>query len=196
VNGFADTFENIGAIDPPNLAEEGLDRRSIDTAFHAPLFKVTENTRATLTANTTSTGWTLFDPTGANPIRYTTNFDLADDEVALVQYRILLTSQTGGALAARWGLGPGTTFRTRLLWNDLSVSHIGGYARRSNAVGLGQAHASMDSFLVIPGPVTVDYVRLEYVLFDTAADSPFGAADAGVSPARTMMIGTKYRRVQ
>jgi hypothetical protein len=190
VNGFKTVFEGIGQVDPPNLGEEGLDRRSIDTGFHGNLFRVTENTRATLTTDTGST-WTLFDPTGSNPIRYTTNFTLAADEVALVQYRILLTSKLSETGAARWGIGPSTSFRTRLLWDDLTTTHIGGYARRANAVGLGQAHGSMDSFTVIPGPCTVDYVRVEYLLQLDGA-----VTDAGISPARTLLIGTRYRRVQ
>lgn len=196
VNGFADTFEAIGAVDSPNLAEEGLDRRSISANLHENVFEVQENTRYTLTTNTTSTGWALWDPSGANPLRYTTNFDVAADEVVVVRSRIVLTSLVGAVGAARWGLGNGTTLRTRLKWNDLSVNHFGGYARRSNAFYLGQVHGVLDGFLVIPGPVTVDYVQIEHVLFDTQADTPFSSAQAGCSPEHSLLLGTRYRRIR
>lgn len=198
INGFMDTFESAGQIDSANLAEEGLDRLALEADIvGARQFEITEGTRVELTAATGSgTGdWTQWNPTGINAFRHGSTISVGDNEVLIVRQCVQTKSAVGGA----FGLGPNTRFRLRIAYNNGSITQYGGTCTFANGTYVGAAtfqgafctpHMFLSSFAVITGPITLDWVELQYQAFRND-----GAGGAIVlSPAKSTFYGILYKR--
>lgn len=200
VNGFADTFESAGALDSPNFAEEGLDRPVLDANLNGvKLFEKKEGTRYTVAAAgapTASGGgaptWLVWNPSGANPLEDLSGFSLGADDVAIVHGLVMLSSD-----AASFGLDVDTMLRLRIGWNyggGGGTTTARGTATLANGVrtnGATKLHGVLRTFVVIPGPVSVNWIRLEYALFRTTATTPLPLY---ASPEKSSFMGFKYKR--
>lgn len=188
VNGFADTFESAGAFDSPNFAEEGLDRPVLDAGLNGiKLFEKKEGTRYTVTG---PASWAQWNPSGANAFRDTGGFSLDADDVALVQALVMLSSD-----ATNFGLDLDALFRIRIAWNygggggtttSMGTSSLANGTRGHGATKL---HGILRTFVVIAGPVTVNWTELQY---DLAGLNVAGART--IAPEKSVLMGFKYKR--
>lgn len=192
LNGYADTFEGTGQVDSPNLAEEGLGRRSLRTGIVGEVeFEITEGTRAVILAATGSGTWTQWDPTGANPFR-SGAIEIADGDSLLLQAIAQFSTEQGG----QQGIGSNSTVRLRIAYNDGSTTGSGTVtlAEGTKDAGGAGAHARadgfLDTFIVLEGPMSLNWVELQYVTFRT--DGIGGGVV--VSPNKSTFYGIMYKR--
>ena len=159
VNGYGDTFEGVAQVDSPNLAEEGLGRRALNSGIVGAVeFEKTEGTRAVITAATGSGTWTQWDPTGANPFR-SGAITIDEGDSLLLQAEVQFSTAQGGTE----GIGSNSTIRLRIAYNDGAISGSGTVTLAEGTklpAGLG-AHARgdgfLDTFIVLDGPMTLNW---------------------------------------
>lgn len=191
VNGFADTFEDAGQIDAPNLAEEGLDRRVLEPSINrARLFEKREFSRHVVTGPTV--GMAQWDPSGANPLRDTAGFTVSDHDLVLVEAAVMLSSD-----AVSFGLDVDATLRIRIAYNygaGAGTTTARGTATLANGDrtnGVTKLHGPLRTFIVIPGPIVVNWTELQYEL--TRRNG--GAGARTIAPAKSVLVAHKYKRV-
>lgn len=190
LNDFFDAFTAIGSVGSANLAEEGIDRRVLEPQLVGERkFRIVENTRATITANTGAT-WTQWDPVGGNPFRQSLLGGLDDDEVLELIACVQLTSEEGGVN----GLGADSLLRLRLAWNEgVTTTGMNPVSFGGLLAGADRPHGALVTFGVVLGPVaSIDWVELQY----RAIQRSGGGGAVSISPARSTFVGTIYRRAR
>jgi hypothetical protein len=167
-----------GALNQVNLGEEGLDETPfVDFAQAEVLEPVQVESRVGASLAVTGAGvWanlvhgatTLITP---NPITL-----LAGDLLRVRFHQTLETRHTNGL-----GLTNGSTYGIRTRWNDGMVTTIG---QQRFVTWSYPGHGWISTMLVIPGPVTVSWIDIQYSL------------SAGVCwPLNSQLTPTRFRRI-
>jgi hypothetical protein len=195
-NVFVDNVDSIGDVDSTNLAEEGLGYRTLaQGVVGSRRFRQVNNTRTTITTVTTPAGtggtWLQWQPGPVNQFR---SGAIAFDEYDSLLVRACVQLSSEPALGS--GIAPATALRLRIAWNDGGGTTGGGTVTLSIGPSASPGAASrrdgyLETFVVIPGSKNLNWVELQYQMYES---SVLGPGAPSVSPARSSLVATLYRR--
>ena len=163
-------------LDHENFADDGLDRRALDTNAHVDegFTPIEETTRASLAA---AAVWTQYAPNGT--AFRSGAITIGSAEVLCVRLRAFFKST---AAAANLGLGATADLEMRLVKSTGGGTKLTGSYRRKLVSTVGY-HGWIGVLGWVEGPVSLSYVEAQYKLTGTAF------------PSVSVMDGLLYKRV-
>lgn len=178
VNAIQAAIEAASTIDSTNLREEGIDRRPLVNYVQGEILeKIEQTARPGASLAVTGAVWTTYVHNG-------TTFQTAGAVSVLAnQYLFLrLGISFENTIAGGVGLTALSRFDVRLAYDNGALVPITHSERPFKRFPL--EHGDVETIGIIPGPATVNFVRVQFKL------------DAGVAFPRWSLLSCKlYRRV-